>query len=324
MTDTSNTSQTILVTGGTGFAGQHLLRHLLDLGFTNIHTTTFGNSPLPEVCQDTHVHVHSIDLTKKEDVSEYIKDLQPDQVYHLASFAAVGKSFERAEGLLQNNIMLQLFLLQAIQEHVPHARVLIIGSAEEYGKIPAEYEGKKIDEKCPLNPVNPYAVTKVTQDLLANSFYLSLKMNVIRVRPFNHIGEGQTVEFVVPAFASQIVAIEHGHEHVIRVGNLESVRDFTDVKDMTRAYITVMLKGKVGEVYNIGSGQGWKISEVLDMLCKHSTTEVKIEVDKDRLRPSDIAYFVADATKVQQLGWKPEIPLEETVQRILNEWRKKL
>jgi GDP-4-dehydro-6-deoxy-D-mannose reductase len=171
--------------------------------------------------------------------------------------------------------------------------------------------------------VNPYAVTKVTQDLLAQAFSLSFNLNIVRARPFNHIGEGQSPDFVIPAFASQIVAVERGQQESIRVGKLQTVRDFTDVKDMVNAYIVVMNQGKVGEVYNIGSGRGWKIGEVLDMLIAHSTAQITVEVDQARLRPSDVEYFVADAHRVQELGWSAQIPLEETLLRILNEWRKK-
>jgi GDP-4-dehydro-6-deoxy-D-mannose reductase len=317
-------SQAVLVTGGTGFAGRHLLHALLEAGFTNLHTSHFGKRPLPEVCTRPEVTVHTVDLTDAVKVAEFIQEVQPAHIYHLASFAAVGKSFEQAEALLHNNIMLQLHLLNAVKAHAPQARVLIIGSAEEYGRVPASYREKKIDEDCPFNPVNPYAVTKVTQDLLAQAFYFSYNLNIVRVRPFNHIGEGQTVEFVVPAFASQIVAVERGVQDKISVGNLSSVRDFTDVKDMVKAYMTLMESGKVGDVYNVGSGQGWKIREVLDMLLAHSTQHVTVEVDPNRMRPSDVAYFVADTTKVEQLGWKPQIPIEQTLERILSEWREKV
>lgn len=317
-------SQSILITGGTGFAGRHLIQALLDQGFQQIHTTHFGQAPLPEVCKDTHVTIHNVNLTDPAAVAELVQKTQPAQIYHLASFAAVGKSFEQAEPLLQNNIMLQLHVLNAVQHHAPAARVLIIGSAEEYGRVPAGLDGRKIDESFPFNPVNPYAVTKVTQDLLAQAFYFSFDLQVLRVRPFNHIGEGQSPEFVIPAFASQVAAVEKGKQDVIKVGNLSSVRDFTDVKDMVQAYVTVMNKGKVGDVYNIGSGRGWKIGEVLDMLLAHSTRKIKVEVDQTRLRPSDVEYFVADATKVQALGWSAQIPLSETLERILNEWREKV
>ena len=317
------TTQPILVTGGTGFAGRHLLQALIDQGFQNLHTTHFGRSILPNVCSYSSVQVHKVDLTDAEKVAKVVRELQPAQVYHLASFAAVGKSFEQAQSLMNNNIMLQLHILNAVRDHAPDAKVLTIGSAEEYGRIPSSYREKKIDEDCPLNPVNPYAVTKVTQDLLAQAFYFSYKLNIVRARPFNHIGEGQSVEFVVPAFASQIVAVERGQQEKLLVGNLDSVRDFTDVKDMVKAYIALMNQGKVGEVYNIGSGQGWKIREILDMLLSYSTQHITVEVDSTRLRPSDVAYFVADSTKIAQHGWKPQVPMKETLQRILSEWRVK-
>lgn len=316
--------QPILITGGTGFAGRHLIQALLEEGFQNIHTTHFGNSPLPEVCQNSAVSIHTVNLTEAAAVADLVKEVQPAEIYHLASFAAVGKSFEQAGNILQNNIMLQLHVLNAVREHAPQARILIIGSAEEYGKVPSDRLGQKIDESFPLNPVNPYAVTKVTQDLLAQSFYFSFNLNILRVRPFNHIGEGQSPDFVIPAFASQIVAVEQGKQESLRVGKLETVRDFTDVKDMVKAYIVVMRKGKVGDVYNIGSGKGWKISEVLDMLLAHSSKQIKVEVDESRLRPSDVEYFVADAHRIQELGWSAQVPLSETLERILNEWRKKV
>jgi GDP-4-dehydro-6-deoxy-D-mannose reductase len=321
--DTDHVLQPILVTGGTGFAGRHLITALIHQGYRNIHTTHFGHSPLPEVCQSKCVTVHTVNLTEANAVADLVRAVKPAHIYHLASFAAVGKSFDQAEAILQNNIMLQLHVLNAVKDHAPTARVLIIGSAEEYGKLPPELLGKKIDESFPLNPVNPYAVTKVTQDLLAQAFSLSFNLNIVRARPFNHIGEGQSPDFVIPAFASQIVAVERGQQESIRVGKLQTVRDFTDVKDMVNAYIVVMNQGKVGEVYNIGSGRGWKIGEVLDMLIAHSTAQITVEVDQARLRPSDVEYFVADAHRVQELGWSAQIPLEETLLRILNEWRKK-
>jgi len=314
-------SQAVLITGGTGFAGQHLLRSLLNQGYSNLHTTHFGKHPLPAVCSDEHIHVHTLDLTEAAAVAAFIYELRPTQIYHLASFAAVGKSFEQAEAILKNNILLQLHLLNAVKMNTPEARVLIIGSAEEYGRVPHHLHGQNITEDFPLNPVNPYAVTKVTQDLLAQAFYFSYQLQIVRVRPFNHIGTGQTPDFVIPAFASQIVATERGQQDKLLVGNLNSVRDFTDVSDMVRAYIRLMEKGKIGDVYNVGQGKGWKISEILEMLLAHSQRPIAVELDPTRLRPSDIEYFVADNTKVKQLGWEPQVPIENTLGNILSEWR---
>lgn len=322
--DTLASGQPILITGGTGFAGRHLINELITQGYQQIHTTHFGSAPVPAECTSPAVTIHQINLTDSAALRQLLFTIAPRQIYHLASIAAVGKSFEQAEALLHNNIMLQLHLLNAVKDCCPTARVLIIGSAEEYGRVPRDRHGQKINEDFPLNPINPYAVTKVTQDLLAQAFYFSYQLQILRVRPFNHIGEGQTVDFVVPAFASQIVAVERGQQPAVKVGNLSPVRDFTDVCDMVKAYILVMNRGQVGQVYNIGSGQGWTIQQVLDLLIQHSQHSIHVEVDDNRLRPSDVEYFVADAKKVQELGWSVAVPLTETLQRILNEWRAKV
>ena len=308
----------ILITGGTGFAGSHLVEALLSQGATDIHVTHFGkHTPeLPSIVQ-----IHPLNLTDPAATLELFQALQPTQIYNLASFAAVGKSFAEAAPLLQNNTLLQLNVLEALRQATPKARILTIGSAEEYGLIPDDQANTPIDEETLLNPINPYAVSKVTQDLLAQAYYLSFQLQIIRVRPFNHIGERQTADFVVPAFASQVVKVERGEQDSIKVGNLTSVRDFTDVKDMVKAYICLMEKGQPGEVYNVGSGQGWQIQQILDMLLKYSKTDVKVEQDETRLRPRDIPTFLANASKIRALGWAPSIPMEETVQRILNDWR---
>ncbi len=311
----------VLITGGTGFAGQHLIQALIEKGYKNIHATHFGPHGLPTF--SVPVTFHQLNLTDANATEELFKELQPDQIYHLASFAAVGKSFERAQSLLQNNITLQLCVLNAAIKYTPNSRILIIGSAEEYGRTDLK-EGESIDESFPLNPTEPYGVSKVTQDLLAQTYFYAFKLPVIRVRPFNHIGEGQTADFVVAAFASQIAAIEKGTQDSLKVGNLSAVRDFTDVKDMVKAYIVLMEKGTPGEIYNIGSGQGTTIQKILDTLVSLSGKKFKIETDPSRMRPSDIPYFTANSHKIMALGWKPEIPITETLQRVLNDWRNRI
>ncbi len=311
----------ILITGGTGFAGSHLIEALLNEGYEDIYATSYGQVPselkhlLPE-----H-HFHQIDLTDATATTALIKEIQPDHIYHLASFAFVGESFARAGEVFQNNVTLQINLLDAVREHCPGARVLIVGSAEEYGISESPNE-LPINEEHPLRPVNPYAVSKVTQDLLGYSFGKSFNLQILRVRPFNHIGERQTTDFVVPAFISQVVAIENGKQDVLRVGNLNSVRDFTDVKDMVRAYITVMEKGLPLEVYNIGSGQGISMAELLEKIKALAKTEIIVEEDQSRMRPADIPEMVADPSKIKQLGWQPRISLDETIRRVFQSIRK--
>ncbi len=310
--------QPILVTGGTGFAGSHLLEALAEAGYRNLHTTSLQAKRPNWVSPD--VVIHQVELTDSVATAEFIAELQPVHIYHLASMAVVGQSFEIAQSLLSNNIALQLNVLEAVRSHAPGARLLTIGSAEEYGAVRLGPD-EKINEGYPLSPVNPYAVSKTTQDLLAHAYHQSYQLQIVRTRPFNHIGERQTPHFAISSFAKQIVAIERGQQSEIKVGNLQAVRDFTDVKDMVRAYITLMEHGRVGEVYNIGSGVGRSIEELLAELCRQATAPIKVSIDQNLIRPLDVPRLVADNGKIAQLGWFPTIPLPNTLQRMLEYWR---
>lgn len=306
----------VLVTGGTGFAGSHLIEALVEAGYHHIHTTAYSDSPNFITKNFPQVTIHRLDLTDRQATQVLFAKLRPDHLYHLASFAAVGTSWQKTESIFTNNINLQLSVLEAVRAESPRSRCLIIGSAEEYGLC--QPQDLPISESQPLRPTNPYAVSKVTQSLLAYAYGVSHGLSVINARPFNHIGERQSTSFVVSAFAQQIIDIEAGLQSVIKVGNLEAIRDFTDVKDMVRAYILLMEKGSVGELYNLGSGRGVKIESVLESLIALSTVKIKVERDKDRLRPLDIPKMVADNEKISSLGWKPAISLQQTLERILN------
>lgn len=306
----------ILITGGTGFAGSHLVEALIVHGYQDIHVTSFsGGSDFIEklIGKD---NIHQLDLTKSEETELLIKELQPTQIYHLASFAYVGKSFEKAEELLSNNISLQLNLLKAVKEFSPNARLLVIGSAEEYGVSLSDDE-IPCDENHKFRPINPYAVSKITQDMLAYVYYISFNLDIVTVRPFNHIGERQSSDFAIPAFINQVVAIERGEQEKLLVGDLNAIRDFTDVKDMVEAYIVAMNNGKKGEVYNIGSGVGVQMSDIVQKLVSFSTKEIIIEKDKSRFRPHDIPKMIVNNDKIKSLGWSPKIPLEDSLARII-------
>jgi len=311
----------ILVTGGSGFVGSHLIEALLAAGFTEVHTTTFGD-------QKNFIHtilpaqnIHKVNLTDQSAISSLLAEIKPITIYHLAAYADAGASFDQSHLVLENNLKIQLSFLEAVRNAAPKARILVVGSGMEYDFIAKKVT--KISEEHPLGPVSPYAVSKVIQDLLGLSFAYSYKLDVVRVRPFNHIGERQTAAFAIPSFAQQIVAIERGTQKQIAVGNLESVRDFTDVKDVVKSYIVLLEKGQSGEVYNIGSGVGRSMQEMLNMLRQLSTAKIDIVADPAKVRPLDVPLVVADIRKIQKLGWSPEIPIQETLRRILEEWRMK-
>lgn len=315
----------VLITGGTGFVGTHLVEYLIQhfpADQLELHVTHYGNQ-IPDQFQHFKAEqIHRIDLQDNQLVDQLIEQIKPDEIYHLAAMAAVSTSYTQAAKVIQNNSSIQLNLLEAISQYAPESRILIVGSAEEYGiSLPTELP---INEDHPFRPINPYAVSKVTQDLLAYSYFLSRKLNILRVRPFNHTGEGQTTDFAIPAFAAQIVEIELGKRSHLLIGNLEAKRDITDVKDMVMAYQLVMAKGTVGEVYNIGSGQSVTMKSVLDKLIGLTSVPIEIETDASKLRPTDIPEMLADITKIKKLGWEPTIQLDDTLTRVLHWWRTQL
>ena len=304
----------ILVTGASGFAGTHVIEALQAAGHTDIRGSSYGDPGylaklLPED------RIEKINLTNKDAVFALLKKLQPDWIFHLASFAFVGESFTRGAELLQNNLILQQNMLDGMKAESPKARMLAIGSAEEYGYACRDYD--TVSEDAPLKPVNPYAVSKVAQDMLAYAYYISLGLDIVRARPFNHIGERQTDAFAIPAFVTQVLEVKQGKRQTLEFGNLDTVRDLTDVKDMVRAYILLMEKGVAGEVYNIGSGTGVSMQKVVEMLMEFAGVKAEIARDPSRMRPLDIPRMVADASKIRVLGWEPKIPLEETLKRVL-------
>ena len=315
-------SGSTLITGGTGFAGSHLIEYLLNQQLVNpelLHTTYYSDVPDYLAHQLPAQNFHKIDLTSIQATNQLLALIQPKFIYHLAAFASVGNSFEKSRQAVLNNISLQLNLLEAIQNQVHQARLLLIGSAESYGI--SQPDELPIKEDHPFRPVNPYGVSKLAQEMLGYAYAQSWQLDIVRVRPFNHIGERQTADFAIPSFAKQIVAIERGHQPTLKVGNLDAIRDFTDVKDMVKAYQLLVATGISGEVYNIGSGQGKTMKEVVELLCSLSTVSIHVEVDQSKLRPLDIPVVIANNERVRQLGWQPTISLLSSLQRVLEYWR---
>lgn len=308
-------SETILITGGTGFAGSHLVELLVKKKAKNIHVTSFSGKDKFVSTIISPENIHKLDITSQNDTENLIKLLQPDQVYHLASISTVDNSFDKMREIINNNINLQINVFDALKKFSPKTRVLAVTSADIYKKIDVE-----INEDVALEPNNPYAVSKASQDMLAH-LYSSLGLDIVRVRPFNHIGERQKTNFAVPAFASQIAKIEKNKQTELNVGNLEATRDFTDVRDIVKGYLLLMEKGKSGEVYNLGSGRGIKISDILDKLIRLAKVKIKVVQDPSRMRPADNPYIVADNSKIMALGWHPEVQIDKTLERTLEYFR---
>lgn len=314
----------ILITGVNGFVGQHLLAYLSDQGETELSGIT---SQPPSECaslQPYPVALYQLDLREPQAVEAILGDLRPDQIVHLAAQAFVGDSLHNPWDTLENNIKIQSNLLESLRRINPACRLLVISSAEVYGKIASEENPVREDQ--PFRPTSPYAVSKIAQDMLAYQYFLTYNMPTIRSRAFNHIGPGQNTRFALPSFARQIAEAEAGQrEPVIRVGNLDVERDFTDVRDVVRAYALLLQHGKPGEVYNICRGEAYRLRDMLERLCQMSYVPVQIEVDPGRLRPADVPRMVGDATRLRQdTGWQPEIALEQTLIDILEHARRNL
>lgn len=307
------------MTGAGGFVGKHLLPLLLEQTgwqlYCNTRSATRNSEP-----GDRAQWVYS-DLTNAEQTSALVGQLRPDFVFHLAAQSNVQLAFREPEATFMTNMVGQLNLLNALRDSSPQARILVACSSEQYGVV--RPQDVPIKEETQFRPNNPYAVSKIAQDALALQHFLSWNQQTIRIRAFNHIGPGQSDHFVTAAFARQIARIEAGlQEPVLLVGNLEAIRDFTDVRDMVRAYLLGIQHGQPGEVYNVGSGTGYTMQWVLDALLALSTVRVEVRRDPARMRPADIPVLVADTTHFRVgTGWQPRVPLEQTLKDILDYWR---
>ena len=312
----------VLITGASGFVGGYLAEHLQKLGDYDIYGTYHSEESVKKSPVKDFVTFSHVNFQEKEQVQSLIKKIKPDYLYHLIAQASVGASFKDPVATFHANIDSAIHLFEALREEkLLDTRTLVVCSSEEYGYVTPE--DLPVDENTPLRPANPYSVSKIAQDYLAFQYHLSFKLPLIRVRPYNHIGPRQKLGYVASEFAYQVAKIEKGEqEPIVTVGNLSAKRDFTDVRDMVRAYVMLLEKGAPGEVYNIGAGVSHSAEELLDILIANAQKRIDVKVDPKKLRASDVPEIVADITKMQTLtGWRPEIPFEQTVKDILEYWR---
>jgi GDP-4-dehydro-6-deoxy-D-mannose reductase len=312
-----------LITGISGFVGSHLAEYLLEHTDWDVCGTVYGLPDNIAHIRDRLV-LYPAELSRLEVVRFIIEDARPDYIFHLAAQPIPALSRRDPWFTLENNIRAQLNVLEVLAQSGPHKRVLVVGSSEEYGRVS---EGDlPANEDTPLRPLTPYAVSKVAQDYLGLQYYLSNSVAAVRVRPFNHIGPRQRLGFVAPDFASQIAQIEAGlRPPHVSVGAMEVARDFSDVRDIARAYYLVITQGEPGEVYNVGSGQARTTRALLETLVRVSGVTVAVVQDQQRIRPVDAPVMVADCRKLEaRTGWKPKISFEQSVQDVLDYWRQQV
>jgi GDP-4-dehydro-6-deoxy-D-mannose reductase len=267
------------------------------------------------------VQMQQADLCDAAAVQQVVAHVQPRVLFHLAGQTFVPESFRDPATTLTTNMLAQLHICQAVLEHCPACRVLVTSSNEVYGMV--RPEDVPLDETAPLQPASPYGVSKASQDLLALQYHLSHGLDVVRVRPFNHIGPRQNERFVAASFAQQVAQIEQGQmPPVLRVGDLSAQRDFTDVRDMVRAYLLAVEHAAAGDVYNIGTGAPVAVRHLLDTLLAASSTQIEVQPDPARMRPVNVPVVACNAQRFRaRTGWRPEIPLEQTLHDILEYWR---
>jgi len=311
----------LLITGVAGFVGGHLVDLLIS---QHPDVALFGLTrpgwPVPAGL-DARVSLIESELEDSSSVDQAIAGVRPDAIVHLAAQASPQQSWREPEATLRTNLFGFLHLLEACRRHQLRPRTLVVGSSEEYGRI--DPSDLPLREEAPLRPLSPYATSKVAQGYLGLQYALSADIPVVRTRTFHHTGPGRGETFVEASFARQVAQIEQGRQPpVIEVGNLEAVRDFCDVRDVVRAYWDLLDRGQAGEVYNVCSGRGTPVRDLLDLLVARCHRPVEVRLDPKRLRASDVPAVVGDSTRLRRtVGWEPRIPLDQTLSDLLEEMR---
>jgi GDP-4-dehydro-6-deoxy-D-mannose reductase len=302
----------VLVTGADGFVGKHLCRYLREQGD---HVVEARGPPAPDASSGGT----SLDVTDPANVREVVEAARPDVVIHLAGFSSVAKSHRDPARAFSVNTLGAVHLLASVRDLAPQARVLLIGSAEMYGAI---LPGERASEDSPLRPLSPYASSKVAAELAGFQFRRATGLEVIGVRPFNHIGAGQAPNFVVPSFARQIESIRAGRsEPILRTGDLSPIRDFSHVDDVVAAYRLLAQRGQPGEAYNVCSGEGRSILSVLEEMLGLAGVRARFEVDPALLRAAELPISVGDPGKLRRLGWNASRSIADALRDALAEAR---
>jgi GDP-4-dehydro-6-deoxy-D-mannose reductase len=287
------------VSGGSGFVGTWLQAHLREMG------------------DDVTVPGPGFEVTDPAMVREALAEARPDAVFHLAGLAHVGRSWDEPEAFFGTNALGTLHVLDAARGCRPVPRVLVVSSGEVYGTVKPEQ--LPLGEDTPLRPVSPYAASKAAAEMVAIQAHLGWGVPVIRARPFNHVGPRQSSAFVVPALAARILEARRTGSGVLRVGNLATRRDFTDVRDVARAYRLLVERGEAGEAYNVCSGRDVAVEDIVQRMLTLAGADLEIEADPDLVRPVDVPVLRGDPSRLQAAtGWRPEVSLDESLRSVLD------
>ncbi|MGN0667104.1 MAG: GDP-mannose 4,6-dehydratase [Huintestinicola sp.] len=311
-----------LVIGAGGFVGGYLVNELLSSGWEVCATKLPQESITIHGDAAGEFETADLNILEESGIRELLERLRPDCIFHLAAQSSVALSWKRPALTVDINIKGCVNLLEAVRGTGISPKIIFIGSSEEYGY--AANRSTAVDESVVPEPANIYAISKLTQNMIAQLYVKAYGMDIIAVRAFNHIGPGQLPQFVVADFCKQAAEIKAGkREPVLRVGNLSAKRDFTDVRDIVRAYAALALKGRSGETYNVGSGHAVTIQSILDKIIELSGADITVEKDPQRFRPVDVPFIEADVTKlVSDTGWSQKYPIEESIRNILSYWDK--
>lgn len=307
----------LLVTGITGFVGRHAL------AFVRAEHPAVEVLGLARHGDDVGCECLPADVEDAAALAAAVARARPERVLHLAAQSSPRDSFDDPAGTLRTNVFGTLHLLEAVKRHAPQARVLVVGSGEEYGT--AGNDGRPLREDAPVRPLSPYAASKLAQSYLALQYHVGFGLDVLRTRTFNHSGPGRGAAFAESSFARQIAELEQAGGGMLAVGNLDTLRDFCDVRDVVRAYWALFEHGRAGEVYNVCSGTGVPIAEVLRRLVAQSSAAIEVRPDPARFRPADIAALVGDPSKLHaETGWRPTLSLDVTLRGLLADWRERV
>jgi len=309
-----------LITGCGGFIGSHLADFLVERGL-DVYGTVYKNCTENIKHLKNKMKIIELDMTDRRKLEKIISDIKPDYIFHLAAQSLVLVSWENPEKTLSNNMLSTLYLFDAVRKAGIEPKILVACSSAEYGM---NYKNEiPIKESKEFRPTSPYGVSKVCTDMLSYLYWKTYDMKIIRIRFFNITGTRKVLD-ACSDFAKGIVDVENGIKKRLEVGNLEGIRDITDVRDAVHAVWLLTERGQFGEAYNICSGNGSKVSDIVKTLCSLSTSKVDVVQSKKKMRPVDDPLFIGDNSKIKKLGWKPKIPFEKTLSDMLDYWRKKL